>query len=154
MTAPLRLTIRRSAGGGDGETPVQVRVDLPCDLDALEEAVELLALHCFAGSRAGDRTRFRFRVALAEALTNAVQAALRTGAAPRVAVQAELFPDRMRIAVTDQGAGFDPDALPDPTGPETLEREAGRGVFLIRQLTEAVEYNDRGNTIWMTLPRS
>lgn len=131
-----------------------VLLDVPCDLECIEEAVELLALHCFAGRRPGQRTAFRFRVAVAEALANAMRASGTGDPGRRVGVTAELHLETVRVAVSDHGDGFDPDALPDPTLPDTLERECGRGVFLIRNLADHVEFNDRGNIIWMTLPRS
>lgn len=154
MTAPLRFTVRRSPADSTDTGAVCVLLDLPCDLECIEEAVELLALHCFAGRRPGQRTAFRFRVALAEALANAIRASASADPGRRVGVSAELHQETVRVSVTDQGDGFDPDALPDPTLPDTLERECGRGIFLIRNLADHVEFNDRGNIIWMTLPRS
>jgi len=154
MTAPLRLTVRRSPASPEGVGPVRVTLELPADLTCLEEAVELLALHCFAGRAPSKRTAFRLRVTLTEALANAIKAIQADEAATRVQVQVELHAERVRVAVSDQGGGFDPATLPDPTLPDTLERECGRGVFLIRNLADQVEFNDQGNTIWMTLPRS
>jgi len=151
MTAPLRLTIRRSPAE---RGPVRVTLDIPTDPDCIEEAVELLALHCFAGRQPGRRSAFRLRVSLAEALANAMQSGNQSDASRRVQVCAELYPESVRVSVSDQGEGFDPSSLPDPTLPDTLERECGRGLFLIRHLADRVEFNDRGNTIWMTLPRS
>ena len=133
---------------------MRIRLDLPCDLGCIEEAVELLVLHCFAGRAPSPRTAFRLRVALAEAMANAIQAALRAGSAERVCVAADLHTEVVRLAVSDHGGGFDPSTPPDPTLPDALERERGRGLFLIRNLADHVEFNDQGNTIWMTLPRS
>jgi serine/threonine-protein kinase RsbW len=154
VTAPSRFVIRRTPDGADGAGPVRVVLDLPCDVSCIEEAVEAMALHCFAGRCPVRRTAFRFRVALAEALANAMRAGGGCGPGRRVEVIAELHPDSVRLGVTDQGNGFDPGDLPDPTLPDTLERECGRGIFLIRSLADHVEFNDRGNAIWMTLPRS
>jgi serine/threonine-protein kinase RsbW len=56
--------------------------------------------------------------------------------------------------VADQGDGFDPAIVPDPTLPERLEEEDGRGLFLIRQLVDEVRFNDRGNAICMVLRRA
>lgn len=154
MTAPLRFTLRRSAAATPEAGPVMLGLDLPCDTACIEEAVELLALHCFAGRQPSRRAAFRFRVALAEALANAMRAGGQGGPDRRIEVAAELQLEVIRVAVTDPGDGFDPGTLPDPTLPDTLERECGRGLFLIRNLADHVEFNDRGNIIWMTLPRS
>ncbi len=51
-------------------------------------------------------------------------------------------------------AGFDPEAVPDPTLPENLSRPDGRGVFLIRRLMDEVRFNDKGNSVCMMLRRS
>ncbi len=153
MTAPLRLTVRRSAASPEGVGVVRVTLDLPADLSCVEEAVELLALHCFAGRAPTKRTTFRLRVTLAEALANAMTATQSDDESRRVHVAVELHAECVRVAVSHHGDGFDPASLPDPTLPDTLERECGRGVFLIRNLADQVEFNDQGNTIWMTLPR-
>ena len=51
--------------------------------------------------------------------------------------------------MTDEGEGFEPKALPDPTSPEFLEREGGRGVFLMRALSDAIEYRAEGRSVEM-----
>ena len=59
------------------------------------------------------------------------------------------------LEVEDQGSGFDLEAsLRDPTDPENLEREDGRGLFLMRALMDRVEqYRDAGNVVRLTLRR-
>jgi serine/threonine-protein kinase RsbW len=57
------------------------------------------------------------------------------------------------ISVEDQGEGFDPENLPDPTDEDRLELPSGRGVLLIRAYMSEVEYNDRGNRLTMTYRR-
>jgi serine/threonine-protein kinase RsbW len=49
--------------------------------------------------------------------------------------------------VKDWGEGFDFKNLPDPTAPENLEKENGRGIFLMRSLAESVEFNDSGSSV-------
>jgi serine/threonine-protein kinase RsbW len=51
------------------------------------------------------------------------------------------------FSVADGGPGFDYKNLPDPTAPENIEKEHGRGVFLMRNLADEVEFNDRGNEV-------
>ena len=60
-------------------------------------------------------------------------------------------PSRLAVRITDEGSGFDPDALPDPTLPHNRTRARGRGVFLIHQLMDEVEFNEQGNSIDMVL---
>lgn len=51
------------------------------------------------------------------------------------------------FTVSDSGNGFDYFNLPDPTSPENIEKECGRGIFLIRNLADSVDFNDKGNSI-------
>jgi len=115
--------------------------------------VELVTRHCLAGHDATKTTRFRLRVVLSEALTNAI---IRGNAEDRtkwVDVRAELVPESIRVWVTDEGPGFDPNAVPEPLTPEQLDEANGRGLYLIRKLVDAVQVNERGNSICMILRR-
>jgi serine/threonine-protein kinase RsbW len=58
---------------------------------------------------------------------------------------------RIQARVTDQGSGFDPAAVPDPTRPENLTKPCGRGLFLMRKLMDEVWFNDRGNQVTLVL---
>lgn len=49
--------------------------------------------------------------------------------------------------IVDKGTGFDFDHLPDPTAPENIEKENGRGIFLMRNLADEVLFNDTGNSV-------
>ncbi|MDX2359538.1 MAG: ATP-binding protein [Crocinitomicaceae bacterium] len=51
------------------------------------------------------------------------------------------------FSVKDYGAGFDFSNLPDPTAPENIEKEDGRGIFLMKSLSEEVEFNDGGTSV-------
>src|SRR5207253_2156364 len=59
----------------------------------------------------------------------------------RLTVRALLTPERAQFVVADEGAGFDPDTLPDPTDPANLERVGGRGLLLIRTFMNEVKFN-------------
>jgi serine/threonine-protein kinase RsbW len=153
LAAPLRLCVRRSENPG-AIPAVSVAVQVPADVRFVEEAVELMARHCFAGAQPSRRTRFRLRVLLAEALTNSILFGAGGNPSRLVRVVAELTDLTIRLQVTDDGPGFDPRKVADPTAPGAVSRPIGRGLFLIRNLADRVEFNEQGNTIWMTLPRS
>jgi serine/threonine-protein kinase RsbW len=118
-----------------------------------DPAVDLLARHCYPDGDLSRQPLFRLRVALAEAVANAIQCGNGADPSKFVRVQSELFHDRIRLGVTDEGPGFDPSTVPDPRDPDLLESPCGRGLFIIRHLAEQVEFNEKGNTIWMTLAR-
>lgn len=153
MTLPLRLCVRR-APLLDGPAPAtRVAVRLPSDVGCIEEAVRLVTHHCLAGAQASAHVRFRLQVVLAEALANAIIRGNQEDNGKSVFVTAELHHDVIRIAVTDEGRGFDPAMIPDAIGPDRLDDSCGRGLFLIRRLVDAVQFNEQGNSICMTLRR-
>jgi len=55
----------------------------------------------------------------------------------------------LAVTVTDEGRGFSPDSIPDPTMPENIENASGRGVFLMRRLADEIEFNRQGNSVKM-----
>ncbi len=127
---------------------------LSSDPAEIEDAVQhLVERSLAAGFDDGDRLRLNLRVSLAEALANAMLNGNRSDPGKIVRLEARLQPNRLVIRVTDEGGGFDPQALPDPTLPEHRHRGSGRGIFLIRSLMDAVEFHDRGNAITMVLER-
>ena len=72
----------------------------------------------------------------------------------RIHVEATLSHDEASVVVRDEGAGFDPSALPDPADPENLERVSGRGVLLMRTFMDEVVYNEQGNSVMLTKRRN
>ncbi len=90
---------------------------------------------------------FGVRLALEEALVNAIKHG--NGLDPRkhVRVGCQISADKVRIVIEDQGAGFSPGDVPDPTEEENLEKPCGRGIMLMRAFLNLVEYNERGNRV-------
>ena len=127
---------------------------VPTDLEVVEEAVDVIARHCLASGLTPRAARFNLRVALSEALANAIVYGNQMDPAKRVDVRVEMDDGGFAVYVSDEGAGFDPTRVPDPTLPERIDRPDGRGLFLIRQLVDDVSFNDRGNAICMILRRA
>jgi serine/threonine-protein kinase RsbW len=96
-----------------------------------------------------DRDQFYIKVAMEEALANAVKHGNRLDAAKLVRVRLVFAPGRFEARVADEGTGFDPNAVPDPCAPENLERPCGRGLLLIRKFMTTVVYHGRGNCLSM-----
>lgn len=147
MTTPLRLAVRRPQAGPE----VELSLDVPSALEYVGPAVELIARACPSGTLSPRRVRFNLSTALAEVLTNAIAYGNRYDAARVVRVRVEVTPAAVRVHVTDDGEGFNPDAVPDPTLPENLEHEDGRGLFVLRHLVDQVSFNEKGNAICLTL---
>ena len=149
MTTPLRLDVRRPAAGGESE--FELSLDVPSDLGYVGPAVELIADRFRQGVLSPRRVRFNLRTALAEALANAIAYGNRLDARRLVHVRVEAGRDAVHIHVTDTGDGFDPSTVPDPRLPGRVEREDGRGLFVLRSLVDHVTFSARGNSICLTL---
>lgn len=72
----------------------------------------------------------------------------------RIHVSLRLTPEDIAVIIRDEGPGFDPTKLPDPTDPENLDRPCGRGVMLMRAFMDDVSYNDRGNQVTLRRQRT
>ena len=89
-------------------------------------------------------------IAVTEAVNNSIRHGNRGDHGKLVRIHcASLNPYRIMMAIQDEGNGFDPDALPDPTAPENVMRESGRGVFLMRQLSDEIRFEDSGRRVEM-----
>ena len=95
------------------------------------------------------REIFAVHLATEEALVNAICHGNRSDTRKNVHVVCRLNSDRVRIEISDEGGGFDPAALPDPTEGEQLHATCGRGVMLMRAFMSRVEFNDQGNAVVM-----
>jgi len=99
--------------------------------------------------RASDQEIFSVRLALEEALVNAIKHGNQLDRAKKVSVSYRFLGDRLEVQITDEGGGFDPNDVPDPTAVENLERPCGRGLMLMRHYMTQVAYNERGNSVSM-----
>jgi anti-sigma regulatory factor (Ser/Thr protein kinase) len=126
-------------------------LELPNDLRAIERAVTYLIDRGHDVGFNYERLRLNFRVGLTEALANAMLYGNCRDPHKRVRVEAHLTAHAFTVRVTDEGRGFDPLALTDPTLGPNRTRSGGRGIFLIRKLMDQVEFNERGNSITMVL---
>jgi anti-sigma regulatory factor (Ser/Thr protein kinase) len=126
-------------------------LELPNDLRQIEHAVEYVMQRCAACQTHGRKLRLNFRVSLTEALSNAMLYGNERDPAKRVRVEVIVGEREIKARVTDEGSGFDPDGVPDPTSPDNLEKSGGRGLFLMRELMDEVHYNERGNPVTLIL---
>ncbi len=129
----------------------QHEIELQADLQDVEEVVDFLVERCREAGFDESRLRLNFRVGVTEALVNAILYGNDRDPDKRVRVEARLSAAAVSIRITDEGSGFDPGELPDPTTPHNRTRPGGRGIFLIRKLMDDVEFNERGNSITMVL---
>jgi len=89
-------------------------------------------------------------VATLEAVNNAIKHGNKEIEDKLVDIVIEFDENELRITVTDQGNGFDPARIPDPTLPTNIEALSGRGVFLMTKLSDVITFNEKGNSVTMT----
>ena len=92
---------------------------------------------------------FAIRLALEEALANAVNHGNHCCADKKIRVDYRIDADQAVIRVSDEGRGFRRERVPDPTAPENLERPCGRGIMLMEAYMNEVRWNETGNLIEM-----
>ena len=117
----------------------------------IESAVEYVMKRCEHCCEAARRLDLNFRVGLTEALSNAMLYGNGSDPEKRVRVEVTMASSRITACITDEGGGFDPTSVPDPTEPQNLFKPGGRGIFLMRSLLDEVSYNDRGNSVTLIL---
>ena len=88
-------------------------------------------------------------VSLTEAVNNAIIHGNCEDESKTVRIQFRKLKGHLAVRVTDEGRGFDYQSVPDPTAPENLLTVGGRGVFLMQQLSDSVEFHNNGSTVEM-----
>src|SRR6478672_4938795 len=133
-----------------------IELDIPNDVRFIERVVEQVQRECKALEFAPRQIMLNVPVALTEALSNAILRGNSDDPSKTVHVRASVDTERLVIEVHDEGDGFDIDACTIECSPETVEREDGRGLFLMKKLMDRVERvaNVPGNTVRLTLNRA
>ena len=133
----------------DPVPPTAVDVVIPSDpaearrvQDEIERLLQARATH--------EHDVFSIKLALEEALVNAIKHGNQMDRAKSVRISYRLHADRFEVHIADEGPGFDPADVPDPTAPENLERPCGRGLLLMRYYMTEVVYHDRGRAVRMS----
>ena len=144
LRTPDPMNLPRDTGLGP-YTEVVIPSD-PTEARRVQEQIERLL-----ESRAtGDHDLFGIKLALEEALVNAIKHGNQMDRAKKVRISYRLLPDRFDIHITDEGRGFDPADVPDPTAVENLERPCGRGLMLMRHYMSEVAFTPPGNCVSMS----
>lgn len=153
----LRLRWKKHLEGLEGrpvpsaELSGRLELQFPSRVRHLKPTVEEVVGTCERLAVGGSRARLNLRVAVGEAISNAILYGNGEDPDKRVRVEAVYGDEAVRVTVTDEGPGFDPSAVADPTRAENRDRPHGRGLFLLRTLMDRVEWNERGNRVTLVL---
>jgi serine/threonine-protein kinase RsbW len=118
----------------------------PCEARRVQDTIEQLLQE----RNTQEHDLFSIKLALEEALVNAIKHGNQMDRGKKVHIAYRVLPDRFDIRIADEGKGFDPEDVPDPTAIENLERPCGRGLMLMRHYMDEITFNDRGNAVVMT----
>jgi serine/threonine-protein kinase RsbW len=140
---------------------VSLELEIPSDVAYIERVVDLIRHPCAELAFNSHQLALNVPVALSEALSNAILRGNHEDPGKRVRVRAEVDRNRLVVEIVDEGERFDMDAnTRDATTADNLEREDGRGLFLMRKLMDQVERfdstsgNPGGNVVRLTLTRA
>lgn len=87
-------------------------------------------------------------IAVTEGVNNAIHHGNKSNPEKNVHIDIEVNDQNQLVfSIKDEGDGFDPDALPDPTDPANIEKPHGRGVFLMQQLSDEIEFEEEGKQV-------
>mgnify|MGYP001106024969 CR=1 FL=1 len=129
----------------DGYVVVE-KISIPSDFGSINRVESMIDTIC---SRLSIKEDYygNVLIAVTEAVNNAIQHGNNQDANLSVDVAVGDKESDFCFSIQDQGKGFDFDNLPDPTSPENIEKENGRGIFLMRSLAEEVELKDSGRNV-------
>ena len=96
-----------------------------------------------------DEVYGKYMLSVVECVNNAIVHGNKMDKNNKVTMHYLISNTTIEVTVSDEGEGFDPDKLPDPTAEENLERDCGRGIFLMRHLSDELEFANNGRTITM-----
>jgi serine/threonine-protein kinase RsbW len=137
------MKLQRDVGSGfAAETTIPSD---PAEARRIQDEIEQL-LHA---RHINEHDVFSIKLALEEALVNAIKHGNQMDRTKKVRIAYQVHPDRFDVQISDDGCGFDPSDVPDPTAFENLERPCGRGLMLMRHYMTEVTFNDRGNGVNM-----
>ena len=86
-------------------------------------------------------------ISVTESVNNAIHHGNGQDKSKNVSITLHLNDNQIKFAIQDQGVGFDYNDLPDPTAPDNLEKIGGRGIFLMRNLADEVNFIDEGREV-------
>ncbi len=144
LTFANPMKLQRDVGQGIA-ADVTIPSD-PAEARRIQDEIE----HHLQARNVNEHDVFSIKLALEEALVNAIKHGNQMDRAKKVRIAYQIHSERFDIQISDDGPGFDPSDVPDPTAFENLERPCGRGLMLMRHYMTEVAFNGRGNGVTMS----
>jgi serine/threonine-protein kinase RsbW len=123
-------------------------IEVPSTLRDAKRPEEAILNEVAASGYSEDAT-FAIKLAIEEALVNAVRHGNQDDPGKKVTVRYCVTPEQTVVLVRDEGEGFEPNEVPDPTRPDRLTLPNGRGIMLMRAYLTDVQYSEDGREVCM-----
>jgi serine/threonine-protein kinase RsbW len=123
-----------------------IRIDIP----ALSENIRMIESFIDNAKekyRLNDDIYGNIMIAVTEAVNNAIKHGSHNDSSKNVSLSLSLEEGLIKFKIEDEGIGFDHVHLPDPTAPENIEKPGGRGIFLMKHLSDEVEFAEGGRVV-------
>ncbi|MDO5575688.1 MAG: SpoIIE family protein phosphatase [Fibrobacter sp.] len=117
--------------------------------EEIDKAVSVILTSMDAYGFQDDSIR-KMKIALSELLVNAISHGNQKDFSKKVIMGHYMDRFQIIVSIMDEGAGFDPERVPDPTVPENLIKNCGRGLFIVRHYVDKLEFNEIGNRVTVT----
>lgn len=128
----------------EGFTVIE-ELSIPSNFESMPEVETLIDSVCFkmsVGESFGN-----VLIAVTEAVNNAILHGNKNNDSAQIFIKSAENSDSFCFSIEDEGMGFDYTTLPDPTAPENIEKENGRGIFLMKNLADEVEFENNGKRV-------
>lgn len=148
---PLASKGEKDAMSQAGPNPANVVIPSdPAEAQRIQADIE----RALQSSQFSEHDIFAIKLALEEALVNAIKHGNQMDRTKQVRITYHVRVDAFEVHITDEGTGFDPEEVPDPTAVENLDRPCGRGLMLMRHYMTEVNFSRRGNSVSMSKRRN
>lgn len=131
-------------GAGAGLFRATIASDFGAARDVQERILQDVERHGYS-----DESTFALRIALEEAMVNAIRHGNGLDPSKKVRVESRITPKRAEITIEDEGPGFDRSHIPDPTHDDNLHKPSGRGILLIETYMDAAQWSRGGRRLRM-----
>jgi len=121
----------------------EIKFEFESRYDYLDKVNELISQLFLRTDLAPDEI-WNLKLAMHELGINAIEHGNKLDPKKQVKVSCALYTEKLEFVIEDEGEGFDPSSIPDPTAPEGIRRDRGRGIYLVSQLVDEIEYINGG----------
>ncbi len=122
------------------------KLELESTIDSLKEVEKLIDQVC-TDYKINDEYYGNILIAVTEAVNNAIIHGNKQNPEKKFSIVFNSWEDQLVFSISDQGDGFDFNNLPDPTDPANIEKPNGRGIFLMKNLADKIEFEDNGRKV-------